>query len=129
MMTNFKHQLPTRTEYRDQRKAEKLSEQQACYRAVDLRDGSVCRVTGAYLTAGATNPHHRREHHHMLPRSRGGSHEMANLITIAASVHEQIHAGKIHLSGDANLRDSQGRLCGVTLERMTEGGWRKERML
>ena len=44
-------------------------------------------------------------------------------------IHQLIHAGKLHLSGDANLKDQEGKFCGVKLERMTDGGWKVERML
>jgi len=73
--TNFKYQLETRAEYRDRRGKEQQAEIDACYRAVDLRDKSVCRVTGVYLTAGHSDPKQRREHHHLIRRSRGGKHE------------------------------------------------------
>ena len=127
--TNFKHDMETRTEYRDRMKAEKANEQAQCYRGVDQRDLSICRVTDVYVTEGASDPHKRREHHHMLPRSRGGTDTMANVITISAFIHQLIHAGKLHLSGDANLKDQEGKFCGVKLERMMDGGWKTERML
>lgn len=121
--TNFKHERETRTDYRDRRKAEKQAEQVSCYQAVDLRDVSICRVTGVYVTAGATDPHKRKEHHHMLARSLGGLHELANVITISAYIHQLIHAGKLRLSGDANLQDADGKFCGVTVERQGESGF------
>ncbi len=127
--TFFKHQMETRHESKDRRKAEKLKAQVDCYAAVDLRDKSICRVTGQHVTAGHADPHKRREHHHLLNRSLGGLHETRNVITISAFVHSLIHAGKAHLEGDANLRDADGRFCGVTYQRMTESGWQTERML
>ena len=54
---------------------------------------------------------------------------MANVITISGFIHQLIHAGKLHLSGDANLKDQEGRFCGVKCERMTDSGWKVERML
>lgn len=129
MLTNFKHQLETRGEARDRRKADKAAAQASCYQAVDLRDHSVCRVTGVYLTLGASDPKQRKERHHMVPRSLGGLQESKNVITVSGFIHQQIHAGKVHLSGDANLQDADGRHCGVKLERMTESGWQTERML
>ena len=127
--TFWKHDLETRGEYRDRRKAERQAEQASCYQTVDLRDRSICRVTGVYLTLGASDPKQRKERHHMVPRSRGGLDETRNVITISGAIHQQIHAGKLHLSGDANLTDVEGRHCGVKLERMTESGWQTERLL
>lgn len=128
-VTNFKHQLETRHEYKDRRAKEQADEIDACYRAVDLRDRNVCRVTGEFLTLGASDPHKRKERHHMIRRSRGGLHQTDNVLTVSAFVHTQDHAGKIRLSGDANLTDVQGNFCGVKLERITESGWKTERML
>ena len=127
--TNFKHQLETRHEYKDRRGKEQAEEIDRCYEAVDLRDRSVCRVTGEFLTLGHSDPHKRKERHHMIRRSRGGLHQTANVLTVSAFIHAQDHAGKIRLSGDANLKDLLGNFCGVKLERITEGGWRTERML
>ncbi len=127
--TNFKHDMETRHEYKDRRAAEKQREQDQCYQAVDIRDSSVCRVTGEYLTLGHADPHKRKERHHMIRRSRGGLHETANVVTVSAFIHAQDHAGKIRLSGDANLKDQQGNFCGVKYERMVDGGWQTVRML
>lgn len=127
-----KWEMETRTEYKDRRKAEKLAEEQSIAQQVDERDGHICRVTGVYLTAGASDPHKRKEQHHMVLRSRGDrdlTETTRNRITISAFVHQLIHAGKLHLSGDADLRDANQTLCGVLLERMTENGWRAERMV
>jgi hypothetical protein len=127
--TFFKHQMETRIEAKDRRAKERQAEIDACYAAVDARDLSICRVTGVHLTSGASDPHKRKERHHMVRRSRGGENETQNVITVSAAIHQLDHAGKIHLSGDADLRDAQGQLCGVKLERMTESGWETVRML
>lgn len=127
--TNFKHQLETRHEAKDRRDAEREAEIDACYKAVDLRDKSVCRVTGEFLTAGHSDPHKRKERHHLIRRSRGGLHQTANVLTVSAFIHTQDHAGKIRLSGDANLKDALGDFCGVRYERITESGWETVRML
>jgi len=127
--TNFKHQLETRHEYKDRRVKDRMDEQTECYQAVDLRDKSVCRVTGEFLTLGASDPHKRKERHHMIRRSRGGLHQTSNVVTVSAFVHAQDHAGKIRLSGDANLKDGLEQFCGVKYERMTDGGWVTVRML
>jgi hypothetical protein len=121
----------TLLEDRMARKADKASSLAACYKAVDERDGKVCRVTGVLLTAGAADPRKRLTRHHMQERSvaPGLRHETANVVTVSAFVHDQATAHKIHLSGDANLRSPHtGKLNGVKLERATAAGWRVERM-
>lgn len=128
-VTNFKHQLETRHEAKDRKQAEQKAEIDACYQAVDLRDLSVCRVTGEFLTAGHADPHKRKERHHMIRRSRGGLHQTDNVITVSAFIHTQDHAGKVRLSGDANLKDQQGNFCGVKFERVTDQGWQTVRIL
>lgn len=128
--TNFKHQLETRVELKDRRAKERQAEIDACYAAVDQRDLSICRVTGVYLTAGASDPHKRKERHHMVRRSRGADlSDTSNVVTVSAAIHQLDHAGKIHLSGDADLRDAAGNFVGVRLERMTESGWEIVRMV
>lgn len=127
--TNFKHQMETRAEEKLRKGREREAEIDRCYQSVDLRDRSVCRVTGEFLTAGASDPRKRKEHHHMVRRSRGGLHESANVLTVSAYIHQLDHAGKIRLSGDANLKDGDGMFCGVKYERITESGWKTERML
>jgi hypothetical protein len=86
-------------------------------------------VTGVYLTLGHADPHKRKERHHMNPRSLGGPHDPANVLTISGFLHALVHAGKVHVSGDANLRDPDGNFCGVRYEVITDSGWEVERML
>lgn len=127
--TFFKHQMETAVEYRDRRRKEQAEAIDQCYQAVDIRDQSVCRVTGEFLVAGHSDPHKRKERHHMIRRSRGGLHQTDNVLTVSGFIHAQDHAGKIRLSGDANLKDAQGNFCGVKYERITESGWQTVRML
>lgn len=128
-LTNFKHEMETRGEEKARKDREHQGEIDNCYKAVDLRDFSVCRVTGEFLTLGASDPKKRKERHHMIRRSRGGLHETKNVLTVSAFIHQQDHAGKIRLSGDANLKDADGMFCGVKYERITESGWETVRML
>jgi hypothetical protein len=127
--TFFKHQMETAVEYKDRRRKEQQHDIDQCYQAVDLRDRSICRVTGEYLTLGHSDPKKRKERHHMIRRSRGGLHETANVITISAFIHALDHAGKVRLSGDANLKDAHEKFCGVKYEVITESGWKTVAML
>lgn len=128
-MSDYRLDPAQRHEAKDRRKAQKAAEQRECYAAVDARDQSVCRVTGIFLVLGHADPHKRKERHHMNPRSLGGEHDTRNVITISAFLHTLIHAGKRHLSGDADARDPSGSLCGVQYDVLTDAGWKTERMV
>ena len=86
--TNFKWQMETRVEAKERAAKERQAEIDACYAAVDARDLSICRVTGVHLTSGASDPHKRKERHHMVRRSRGGENETSNVITVSAAIHQ-----------------------------------------
>jgi len=66
--TNFKWEQETRSEEKARKDLEREAAIDRCYQAVDLRDKSVCRVTGEFLTAGASDPRKRLERHHMVRR-------------------------------------------------------------
>ncbi len=101
-----------------------------CYRVVDARDGHQCRVCGRQCSLTAIPLVDRAERHHMIPRSLGGKHEPSNVVTTCKGCHERVHLrGDMKLSGDAQLRDDRGRLCGVTVEELTESGWVTTRVI
>lgn len=124
-VTNFKWQSETRHEYKARKAREKAAEIDACYAEVDRRDQLHSRRSGKRLTKGHALATERLERHHMATR---GLHpelvaETANVISLAGDEHAEVKAGKARYSGDANLRDADGKLCGVKYERITEGGW------
>ena len=53
-------------------------------RAVLARDGHQCRTKGC-------RSKHFLEVHHIVPRSRGGTHDLANLTTLCSSCHGHLH--------------------------------------
>lgn len=57
------------------------------------RDGNCCRVCGSRV---------RVQVHHIVYRSRGGSHDTSNLVCLCGSCHDSVHAGRIHLGGNAD---------------------------
>lgn len=67
----------------------------AVYAAVTARDGSVCRVCQARDSLLM----HR---HHIVYRSKGGATTSANVALVCGACHADIHAGRIHLAGDAD---------------------------
>lgn len=123
--TFFKHDMETRHEYKKRRDKEKQDALDACYAEVDARDKLHSRRSGKLLSKGATDPNQRVERHHMQPRSTAPSRvdDSSNVLTLSGTEHSEVKAGKARYSGDANLRDAEGKLCGVLYERIGEGGW------
>lgn len=126
-----KWSMETRHEAKDRRDREKQAELDRCYADVDARDRLHSRRSGQLLIKGSLDPHRRIERHHMQAR---GPHpeliyESSNVISLSAAEHAEVKAGKARYSGDANLRDTDGRLCGVLYERMTDAGWKEMGMI
>ena len=67
------------------------------------------------------------ERHHLKMRSGGGLTETANVCLLCHTCHTAVHGQTLRLSGDADGRmvDS-GTLCGLKVERKSEGRWRSE---
>lgn len=123
--TNFKWEQETRHEAKARKDREKDAALDACYTAVDARDQLHSRRSGKRLTKGAPKACERVERHHMLTRGLYPERitDPANVITLAGDEHAEVKAGKARYSGDANLRDGDGKFCGVLYERIGEGGW------
>lgn len=110
------------------RRADEARAMKACYAAVDARDGRCCRVCRKRV--GGIGLLEAAHHHHLIYRSRGGTHETATVLTLCVACHQAVHDAKIRLTGNADERSPHtGALCGVRLERYTEGGWKVERMV
>jgi hypothetical protein len=85
------------------KKAEKATALEKCYAKVDLRDESVCAVTGLKLTPHARDAKLRREHHHLRGRVGDNRHSVHAVITVSAYVHELITRHVLLVFGtDAN---------------------------
>jgi hypothetical protein len=97
----FKHLQTPSVVTKARRRTDKAEALSAAYAACDRRDKSTCRVTGRTLKAGAPDARVRREHHHLVERSRdkGLIAEPSNIITVAAEVHALITAGMIVVEG------------------------------
>lgn len=123
--TNFKHEMETRHERKARLDREADAELAACYAEVDARDQLHSRRSGKRLTKGHIQAAERVERHHMQTRGKYPERvsESANVITLAGDEHAEVKAGKARYSGDANLRDADGKLCGVKYERITDAGW------
>ena len=80
---------------RSQRQRRRASERTKAtiYALVDAREGYCCRLTGKAWNL---------EHHHVVPRARGGVHHSSNVVLIHRSVHRDIHEGRLTVTGDAD---------------------------
>lgn len=117
-----KWDMETHAEAKDRRRRARDREHEQCYADVDKRDQKVCRVTGVQLWAGAADPKKRLERHHMVKPKRFND-TPDKVLTVSRWIHDQLTANKLHVEGDANLRDLDGKLCGVKVERPTDAGW------
>lgn len=118
----------TRAEARTERnRAAALQWLNVC-KGVDLRDGGRCRVCRRKCSTTALAMTVRAERHHLALRSRGGGNTTSNVLTVCRLCHGFIHTcGTLQLSGDADLRNDAGKLCGVLVERPAGAGWRVEK--
>lgn len=130
-VTNFKWQHKTRHEEKAERIKNAAKALDECYRHVDARDERRSRRSGVLLTPLHGDPDKRLERHHMVRRGEDKKlvADPANVITLSATEHAEVKAGKAFYSGDANLMDAEGRLCGVKYERITDAGWQTVRMI
>ncbi len=113
---------------RAEEKAARLGEERrqltAAQKTVDARDQGRCRVCGRRCSPTAVSLVDRAERHHMLRRRYEGAHVSANIVTLCKGCHNQIHAlGVLCVSGNADLRDTRGVLCGVKVERIENDRW------
>ena len=114
----------TRTERKIARKRDEENALADCYRKVDARDGRRCRISGVRVSPGAVDPRVRGVHHHLRGRRfRSLVAAPGNVVLVSQAIHEKIHAGLLRVSGDADLRDSTGRLAGLCVERLKDSGW------
>jgi 5-methylcytosine-specific restriction endonuclease McrA len=114
----------TAKEDRDERKREKKAQLLEVCKTVDRRDQGRCRVCAKRCEIGSTFAD-RVERHHVIPRSLGGRDETGNLASLCVDCHEERHKkGTLRLSGNADERNELGYLCGLTVERLTEAGWK-----
>lgn len=72
------------------------------YTTVDLRDQSICWITGIFSTPGAVDPRKRREHHHLAGRrvKPEWKYDPDHIITVTGFVHDLLTAKALLLEGD-----------------------------
>lgn len=119
----------SRADEKSARMAQERRTLQEAHKVVDARDGGRCRVCGRRCSPRALSLVDRAERHHMVSRRYDNTHTSANLLTLCKGCHDQIHVlGVLHVSGDADLRDVRGDLCGVKIERLERDVWAVEGM-
>lgn len=117
----------TAREERHERKVAKAANRRAVYAIVDRRDEGQCRVCGRRCSTTSTTSDLRAERHHIIPRSLGGQDTPENLALVCVWCHDERHKkGTLRISGNAQERDQMGVLCGLTIERLTDAGWKVE---
>ena len=118
----------SRVEAKRAKRAAEAKQIRECYQAVDARDGGKCRICGRWAKPDAVGLLERMHRHHMVYRSQGGEHAPENVLSVCAACHAAIHVrGVLRVTGDANVRDAvTGAFCGVTVERLRDGGWHVE---
>lgn len=89
-----------RLERHERRKADEQGLLDA-YAEVDLRDQSICWVTGRFTKPGAPDARVRREHHHLKGRNVRPDWVTVpkRIITVCAEAHDLIEGGFIQVEG------------------------------
>jgi hypothetical protein len=81
---------------RIERKQQLDQQERACRAAVQKRDKGKCVVPGC-KDAGTNK-------HHIQYRSLGGKWQSGNVTSLCVRCHQLVHAGILHITGDADNR-------------------------
>jgi hypothetical protein len=85
----------SRAEARRQKRLSHQQDERTCREAVHRRDKGKCVIPGCK---------ERSAHlHHILYRSKGGRWRTQNICSLCPSHHAMVHAGRIQISGDADV--------------------------
>ena len=76
----------------------------AAYLAVNKRDGNKCVTCGLDRSGDFLCPSLQLDHHHIVPRSRGGENTTSNICMVCRRCHALIHDKKLIVTGDADKR-------------------------
>ena len=94
----------SRAEERQDKLAMRKQIERAVYRAVDARDKYRCRACGERCSPSATSLLQKAHRHHIRFRSAGGETVTANVVTVCARCHADLHAYRLTIEGDANTQ-------------------------
>jgi len=97
----------------------------AVCRAVEERDGDVCRICGrrCVFTKAKTRAE-KADPHHVIFQSANGPDETWNVAKLCRDCHDEVHVHRrLMVSGNADERTELGKLGGLRVERLTDAGW------
>lgn len=99
--TNFKPPKGSGRLERHERRSADTQALRDAYEEVDLRDASICWVTGRFTKPGAPDARQRREHHHLKGRNVRPDWVTVpkRIITVCAEAHQLIEGGFITVEG------------------------------
>lgn len=101
--TFFKHDLPSRVDTAKEKAAAADARWREVSKAVDVRDGKICRCCGKRSDPEATGLLKRGHRHHLIYRSAGGPDTTYNLVTLCASCHSDEHRSKLKIDGNPDV--------------------------
>lgn len=102
--TFFKHDMTSRVETANERKAADDKQWRACCAAVDLRDGRQCRACDRKSDPDRTGLLVRGHRHHIIYRSAGGPDETWNICTLCHLCHDAEHVKRtLDVDGNADV--------------------------
>jgi HNH endonuclease len=114
----------SRADEKRERRSHEAMELRLSYAVCDERDQDRCRVCKRRISIRALSMQHKTIHHHLVHRSKCGSNEPRNILSICCDCNAKVHVeGTMHLEGDADLRDIHGSLCGVRVSRLEDETW------
>lgn len=99
-----KADAPSRRETKAARKAEADAAWRAVCKAVDARDGRICRCCDKRSDPDATGLLERGHRHHIIYRSAGGKDTTDNLVTLCGACHEDEHRHRLQIEGNPDER-------------------------
>ena len=110
---------------KDRKVKEEAKTVKTVYELVDVRDQKCCRI--CRKRCGGIGLLYAVHHHHIVSKSIAPieiKHTTANICSLCNDCHDKVeNSGLLRVSGDADARDAIGVLCGLTVERVIDGGW------
>lgn len=94
---------PCRVDEKRERKTEAEAIWRAVCKAVDARDGRICRCCDKRSDPEATGLLERGHRHHIIYRSAGGADSTSNICTLCANCHSAEHHHRLRIEGDPDV--------------------------
>ena|SRR2546425_29758 len=104
MPTFWKWDLPSRFDCAKKKEQEEAAAWKAVCKIVDARDKRICRACGWHSQLDAIGLTVRGHRHHIVYRSAGVKDESSNIVTLCSSCHNEVHAHRLQIDGDADVK-------------------------